>query len=552
MASRHYSTLRLKIVFVTLFFSLIPLFALGATIYYLFDTAYGNKNLEGLRTLAQTRRSSIELFFDERISQLTTIANTHALETVQDETYLKRVFDIMQSRSKSFIDLGVIDDAGNHLAYVGPYHEKLKGVNYAQEDWFRAVMSSGVYVSDIFLGFRGIPHFIIAVARLEKNKTWILRATINSEIIESIVREGMVGKKGDGFIIDRNNVLQTAPRFSGKILGHPNTPDFSSVIRTQLEQIRINGDNNLFAATPINNPKWVLVLRENMFEQMGPLFQAQYAGALILAAGILLVVTGTILTSRSMISELIRMETQKAASDDLVMQSSKMAALGKMAAGIAHEINNPLAIIGEKAGWMKDLLEKEDVRNSENFKEFEDCIRKIERQVERSRTITHRLLRFGRRMEPTQDMVDINNILAETITFLEGEAHYRDISIVSEYDKDLPRVTTDSAQLQQVFLNIIDNAIDAVGKNGSIEIKTGHDPARNSEVFIRISDDGPGIPKELMGKIFDPFFSTKNQTEGTGLGLSISYSIIEKLGGKITVQSEEGKGTTFVIYVPTR
>ncbi len=126
MASRHYRTLRLKIVFVTLFFSLIPLFALGATIYYLFDTAYGNKNLEGLRTLAQTRRSAIELFFDERISQLTTIANTHSLETVQSETYLKGVFDIMQARSKSFIDLGVIDDAGNHLAYVGPYHEKLK------------------------------------------------------------------------------------------------------------------------------------------------------------------------------------------------------------------------------------------------------------------------------------------------------------------------------------------------------------------------------------------------------------------------------------------
>lgn len=113
-------------------------------------------------------------------------------------------------------------------------------------------------------------------------------------------------------------------------------------------------------------------------------------------------------------------------------------------------------------------------------------------------------------------------------------------------------MTTDSAQLQQVFLNIIDNAIDAVGKSGMIEIETGHDPARNSEVFIRIKDNGPGIPKELIAKIFDPFFTTKNQTEGTGLGLSISYSIIEKLGGTITVKSDEGKGTSFVIYIPVR
>ncbi|MBI5251042.1 MAG: GHKL domain-containing protein [Desulfomonile tiedjei] len=552
MASKHYRSLRLKIVFVTLFFSLIPLFALGVTIYYLFATAYNSKNSEGLRTLAETRRSAVELFFDERISQLITIANTHSLDTLQDEANLKRVFDIMQARSKSFIDLGVIDEEGKHLAYVGPHYDELKVVNYAHEEWFQAVRSSGVYVSDIFLGFRKVPHFIIAVTRLEKNRTWILRATINSEIIESIVREGIVGKRGDGYIVNRNNVLQTTPRFSGKLLGRPDGPDLSSIIGLQLELVRTERENNLFAAAPIRNPKWVLVLREDLFEQMGPLFQAQYAGGLILAAGILLVITGTVLTSRSMIKELIRMEVDKAKSDDLVMQSSKMAALGKMAAGIAHEINNPLAIIGEKAGWMKDLLDKEDIQASENFKEFEDCIKKIERQVERSRTITHRLLRFGRRMEPTQDMVDINTILAETLTFLEGEAHYRDIKIVSNYDKRLPRITTDSAQLQQVFLNIVDNAIDAVGKSGIIEIETGYDQARNSDIFIRIKDNGPGISKELIGKIFDPFFSTKVQNEGTGLGLSISYSIIEKLGGKITVQSEEGKGTTFVIFVPVR
>lgn len=552
MASKHYSTLRLKIVFVTLFFSLIPLFALGVTIYYLFDTAYNNKNNEGLRILADTRRSAIEMFFDERVSQLTTIANTHSLDVLQEEANLKNVFDIMQSRSKSFIDLGVIDNDGKHLAYVGPYHDQLKAVNYANAEWFQAVQSYGVYVSDVFLGFRKVPHFIIAVRRLEKNRTWILRATINSEIIESMVREGIVGKKGDGFIVNRSNVLQTEPRFSGKLFGRPDTPDFSSIIAMQSERVRTDRESNLYAAAPIKNPKWVLVLREDLFEQMGPLFQARYAGALILAAGILLVVTGTIVTSRSMIKELIRIEVEKAKSEDMVVQSSKMAALGKMAAGIAHEINNPLAIIGEKAGWMKDLLDREDVRENENFREFEDCIRKIERQVERSRTITHRLLRFGRRMEPTQDMVDINSILSETLTFLEGEALYRDIKIITDYEKTLPRVTTDSAQLQQVFLNIIDNAIDAVGKSGVIEIETDCDPSRKDEVLIRIRDNGPGIPKELIAKIFDPFFSTKNQNEGTGLGLSISYSIIEKLGGRITVQSEEGKGTTFVIYVPVR
>jgi len=552
MALTHYRTLRLKIIIMTLSFSLVPLLAMGITIYHQFSTAYNNKIMEALKTLAQNRRGSLELFFDERVSQLTTVAHTHTMEQLKDEAYLNKVFHIIQSRSRSYIDIGVIDDRGNHVAYVGPYYERLKEVNYGNEEWFHKVMSSGVYVSDVFLGFRKIPHFIIAVTARDGSRTWILRATINSEIIDSIVRAAQLGKKGDAFIVNRNNVLQTPPRLSGELLGVPTTPDFSSYIGTNVEEIDIGGEKNLFGATQISGKDWVLVVKEDPKDEMAPLFRTQYIEALILLGGIILVVTGTILTTRSMTNELIRMEHDKALSDDLVVQSSKMAALGKLAAGIAHEINNPLAIIGEKAGWMKDLLEKEDIRSSENFQEFADCIKKIERQVDRSRTITHRLLRFGRRLEPTEEVVDVNRILAETITFLENEAMYRDIKVTTEYDDKLPQMITDSAQLQQVFLNIINNAIDAVGKGGAIGIKTSQNAGNGRNVVIEIADNGPGIPKEILGRIFDPFFTTKNSQEGTGLGLSISYSIMEKLGGGISVASEENEGTTFTITLPIK
>ena len=166
--------------------------------------------------------------------------------------------------------------------------------------------------------------------------------------------------------------------------------------------------------------------------------------------------------------------------------------------------------------------------------------------------MTHRLLRFGRRMEPTQEQVDVNQIISEAVTFFENEAHYRDIEIQTDYGPNLPRVTTDSAQLQQVFLNIVNNAIDAIGKCGRIDIATSSNSRNPSEVVVEISDNGPGISKELLGKIFDPFFTTKGPQEGTGLGLSISYSIMEKLGGRIMVTSEEGKGTSFGIYIPTK
>lgn len=550
MSQKHFEKLGLKIIAVTLGFSLIPLFTLGATIYYQFNSTFQNKMTESLRNLAQNRKSSLELFIDERISQLNTIAQTHSFEKLADEQFLTKVFNAMQSRSKSFIDLGIIDSDGNHLAYVGPYHDKLMSVNYAHEDWFNAVQSTGAYVSDVFLGFRKAPHFIIAVTTVQNNRVWILRATINSAIIDEIVAGAQIGKRGDAFIVNRANILQTAPRFSGKLLTHPSSPDFSSSRALIVETLSFQGNETLYAAVPIVNPNWVLVISEDPQEEMALLFRAHYIEAVILAFGVFLVIIGTVLTTRVMTRRLKEIEKEKSKSEDLIIQSSKMAALGKMAAGIAHEINNPLQIIGDQAGWMKDLLDSEDMKQTENFEEFDQCIKKIERQVNRSREITHRLLRFGRRMETTQELVDINQILMETLTFLENEAHFRDIQIQTNYDDNLPKISTDPNQLQQVFLNIIDNAIDAVGQSGQIRVETFTDKQNHKQIMVKISDNGPGISRELISKIFDPFFTTKRPDEGTGLGLSISYGIMEKLGGHIAVESEEGKGTTFIISVP--
>ncbi len=546
----RYKYLGFKVISMTLSFSLIPLLVLGATIYYQFHDAFQAKMLESLKMVLIDKKGDVESYFAERISQLNTIAETHSFQTLSDQNFLTKIFNVMQAKSKSFIDLGVIDSDGNHVAYVGQYQEQLKSVNYANEDWFRAVQSAGIYVSDAFLGFRKIPHFIIAVARVENNNVWILRATINSVLLDEIISFAQVGKSGDAFLINRQNILQTPCRFAGKTLERPNCPDFSFSRGITGELMNFKGQKSLFGTISLSTPPWVLVIKENPHEEMAPFFRAEHVGGVILGFGFILVVLGTVFTTRMMTRRLIEAEKEKLISEDLMMQSSKMAALGKMAAGIAHEINNPLQIIGDQAGWMKDLLEDEQTKKSENFEEFEECIKKIERQVSRSREITHRLLRFGRRMETTQEMVDINHLLTETMAFLENEANFRDIKIQTEFDKSLPRISTDPNQLQQVFLNIIDNAIDSVGESGQIGINTNVDSKNPEEILVRISDNGPGIPKALLPKIFDPFFTTKPPNEGTGLGLSISYGIMEKLGGHITVESEEGKGSTFSIHIP--
>lgn len=549
MDNKDYQQLALRIASTIIIFSVLPLFALGLILYLHFSHQYETKMFETLRTLAENRRGAINLFLEERISQLHTLANATTLDRMQNEDFLAKTFEAMQKRSRSFLDIGVIDQDGRHLAYIGAHHDLLMGVNYKNEPWFQAVMNTGEYVSDIFLGYRQIPHFIIAVLVREKNRQWILRATINSDILEEIVQAAQIGKTGDAYIINRDNVLQTKPRFGGEVLTQPSGPDFSKVNTLTEEMIRTNSASYIYTAIPVKGRQWVLVIKEDPKEPLAPLLRAKYIVGLLCLAGLILIIGVAWFTTRNMIHQLMEADRRKAASDELLLQSSKMAALGKMAAGIAHEINNPLAVIAEKAGWLKDLLAEEDLNSAANRQEFLETVNKIEYHVDRAKKVTHRLLGFARRMEPVSEKVDVNRILDESVSFLENEARFLNIDLVKEYDHNLPLITSDPTQLQQVFLNLLDNAIDAIGKDGRIRLITQYQP-RNHMVTIQVADNGPGIPKELLSKIFDPFFTTKEVGKGTGLGLSITYSIVEKLGGKITVASEVGQGTTFTVMLP--
>jgi two-component system NtrC family sensor kinase len=236
-------------------------------------------------------------------------------------------------------------------------------------------------------------------------------------------------------------------------------------------------------------------------------------------------------------------------SEHLLLQAHKMEALGRLAAGVAHEINNPLAIINEKAGLMQDFLEISGDFEQKREK-FIGLIHGIFESVNRCRTITHRLLGFSRRIDITLEVIDLNDTIKEVLAFIEKEMLYRSIRLELHLKKDLPKIFSDKGQLQQVLLNIANNAVDAVGKGGFIEVQT--DVKNGDFVTVSIKDNGPGIPQNILSHIFEPFYTTKEKGKGTGLGLSISYGIIQKLGGSILVQSEEQKGTSFIIEIPVK
>ena len=229
-----------------------------------------------------------------------------------------------------------------------------------------------------------------------------------------------------------------------------------------------------------------------------------------------------------------------------LIRSEKLASLGLMMSGIAHEINNPLAIINEKAGLMGDILKFAD--DFEYREKLLNLLDSIFNSVGRTRAIIRRLLGFAKHKDVKIEVIQLNQLLEEVLGFLEREAFYRSINISRDFSPDLPNLASDKGQLQQVFLNIIKNAVEAVETRGKIFIATGSKDPETLQVTI--SDDGPGIPPNQLQHIFDPFH-TSNKEFGTGLGLYITHDIVTKnLGGQITVKSEVGKGSTFTVELP--
>ncbi|MCC7174431.1 MAG: cache domain-containing protein [Bryobacterales bacterium] len=223
-----------------------------------------------------------------------------------------------------------------------------------------------------------------------------------------------------------------------------------------------------------------------------------------------------------------------------VSQSERLASLGMLAAGVAHEINNPLGGILALTSLTLEDLPPEDP-NRENLEE-------VVHQSQRCRGIVKGLLEFSRQSHMSAEIVDLNKVLDDTLSLIAKQAAFFNVEIVKEYDPGLKPVLAGRSELQQVFMNILMNAAQAMDEQGTIRIVTRN--AAEDAVEVLVSDTGHGIPPEHVDRIFDPFFSTKPSGQGTGLGLSISYGIITSLKGTIHVESVVGKGTTFTIRMP--
>jgi len=543
-AGRSTDWLRWRIMAALLLVSAVPFVLLGSSAWIVFRKLAIERTLTLHHTILRAHASAIDMYLAEQVRTLETVAHTNPLDELRTQEGLRRVFAALTDVHRDgFVDLGVIDAAGRHLAYVGPY--QLLDRRYADTEWYRAVAARGSIVSDVFLGFRQVPHSVVAVRQDDTAGWWILRATLDSRRLDEMVHSIQVGLQGDVFIVNRGGLFQTAPR-DGQVLGRStlDVPDRHPGVRDR--RVETPAGTMLLGTTPLNDGQWLLVVQQPEREILAPVTRAVVVGAAIAAAALAVVGLTIVLVTTSLTRRVERADQQRDRMHTDLLRSAKLASLGELATGLAHEINNPLATISAEQTNLADLTG--DLELAPPLRRlFEQSIERCKRQVARCGSITAKMLQFGRNTGTELRATAIEPVLREIALLLMSRTRTRHVVLQLEIAPDLPLAWVDGNELEQVLVNLVNNSTDAMPRGGTIEIAAVREA---DHLLLTVRDDGGGIAPDDLDNVFQPFFTTKPPGEGTGLGLSVVYGIVRGWGGTIHAESVPGQGTTMAIRIP--
>jgi two-component system, NtrC family, sensor kinase len=503
-------------------------------------------SLRTARVVSNARRT-IDFFLSERRSALEFIVSDNQFSALHNPGRLAAILEsLKKSFGGGFIDLGIIEGSGRQIAYVGPFALKYK--DYYNEPWFRQVVDQGVYISDVFLGYRKVPHLVIAVKEsLPDGSFHVLRASLGIQPFEELLAGLELSGQGDAFMINRDGILQTGSRFYGRIFDPMPlpVPKFSATTQV-VETANRQGEKLFMGYRFIEGTPFILMVVKRKSDLMQSWKKTRLALIVFLVGSVAITLAVILGTVTYMVRNIYIADETRLMTLHQMEYSSKMASIGRMAANVAHEINNPLAIINEKAGLIQDLFTLKQQYSGDA--KLAGLVESILTSVRRAGKITKRLLTFARHMEGTVETLRVEQVIRDVLSFLEKAAEYGNIQIQIDAQPGTPPIESDRGKLQQIFLNTINNAFAAMGKGGHLEIQVAPGPA--GHIQVKIMDDGCGIPAEALPHIFEPFFSTKTSRGGTGLGLSITYNLTREIGGDIQVTSEVGRGTCFTVVLP--
>ena len=548
----YYYSLTRNMLLVIILVAIMPMVLVSSIILYEFDVSYHEKVHAHLEELVLKHKHNIDGFLKQKLGDIRLLGKTFSYEELSDESFLRDRLELLQETyGPVFVDLGVINAQGLQVAYAGPF--KLGKALYSNAKWFQMAMKSDHVKSDVFLGLRGLPHFIIAVRENWNGHPWILRATVDFVAFNNLVENIRIGETGFAFILNRKGEFQTKPLFDLTVNKKPYT-DFLKDSKKFKGGVRIierdddSGNKVIYVAALLKHGDWLLVYQQNASDAFSDLRRTlRVTIAIMLLAGICIVVIAFVLSKR-MVNRVALADQEKEMMNEQIVETGKLASIGELASGIAHEINNPVAIMVEEAGWIEDLLEEEEFQEGENLSEFKRALEQIRTQGRRCKEITHKLLSFARKTDSRIQDVQLNDLVEELIALSAQRAKFANVDINVNLQENLPILHVSQTELQQILLNLINNALDAMEKTGgTLNVSS---ELEGDYIVVEVADDGPGIPGPNLARIFDPFFTTKPVGKGTGLGLSICYGIIKKMGGDIEVRSTVDAGATFRVKIP--
>ena len=536
------------LVLVTTLVAFAPLAALTLIGYEATTDAIETEIRQNTYSLVSNTLRTVSFFISERRSMLALILKEQTPAQLEDPIQLDRLLKSLNQGMGGFVDLGVVDPKGNFLNYAGPYD--LDGTKICQDNCFQRVVEKGFFINALISEDQPKQHLIMALHDdTPEGSGNILRATLDIKTFNTLLDQLDLGENGDAFIINEEGVLLTPSQFHGDLFTKIplSLPDTASEVT--VTESRAGGKGPLIVGhAAIADTSMRLVMVRFKDELMRTWQKTRNNLLIFLAVNVVAIILATLWMATYLINRIHAADAKRVATLHQVEYANKIASLSRLSAGVAHEINNPLAIIGEKTGLVKDLLVHTGAATP--TEKLVSLVDDALSAVKRCGAITHRLLNFARHMETRHEMIDLDEIITEMVSFLRKEAEYREITIHIDFPDDFPKFESDRGNLQQIFLNLLNNSFAAMDDGGRLDILGRR--LSEEQVEITVQDDGHGIPEEDLPHIFEPFFSSKNSPEGTGLGLSVTYGFIREIGGRIRVESRVNEGTGFFIELPLK
>lgn len=492
------------------------------------------------------KAATINHWLFERVTDAKVISKSpwiiEALEYPERRQILVRYLHLVMESYGYYNEIFILDKDGNFV--LGTDGVK---ANHKESDYFISAIAGNPLVTDIRMSeVTNEPTMFISHPIRDRNERIIgvLVERIKLDLISKVMREIETGETVESYLLNKEGYFITESKFEPNTILRKkvSTRGYEDCLKYKKgvgEYPDYRGKPVLGSYLCIPEREWCLLVEQDVSEAFQDITKLRTTTTLICLVIMVLVIGVSLLISQKIIKILKKRDAELDIHMKELLRAEKLAAAGKLAAGIAHEIGNPLAGIINCAKLIRTNLQKEDAQVTK-------YLTSIEKEAERCSKTIRNFLNFTRETELRFETVDVNPIIDDTLLLITPQASSQRVTILKELNP-VSKIRGDKIQLKQAFTNIILNSLSAMSGGGKLSIKTKED---NEHIEITFSDTGIGIKEENLKKIFEPFFTTER--EGTGLGLSVVYKIIDKHNGRIEVMSDVGKGTEFKIRLPIK